>query len=281
MRFVGSATSGADHLDLPWLQQHGIAWATAPGCNADAVVAHVLASVQILAARQGRDWRRWRFGILGLGQVGARLAAALERLDIDWIGRDPLRENVDSAPLSALLHTDVLSLHVPLERSGPYPTWHLLDSEQLGAMRSGAVLVNTSRSEVVVDRLSTQLPLQLALDVWPGEPSVEPGLVATAALATPHIAGYSRAAKQHGGVQVSHALRAWAGARCQHGCRCVVGLTGIAGHRTATRGVARCAGAGGLRSALSRQHAGARAEARCRFRAVARQSSAALNGRRG
>src|SRR5690554_389432 len=54
VRFVGSATIGTDHIDLPWLAQNGIHFAHAPGCNAMAVAEYVLQAVLAWSLEQGK-----------------------------------------------------------------------------------------------------------------------------------------------------------------------------------------------------------------------------------
>ncbi|WP_444678130.1 hypothetical protein [Halomonas sp. E19] len=52
LRFVGTCTIGTDHVDQLALARHGIAFASAPGCNAEAVTDYVLGSLLCLAERQ-------------------------------------------------------------------------------------------------------------------------------------------------------------------------------------------------------------------------------------
>jgi len=74
VRFVGTCTIGTDHLDLSWLKQQGIAFASAPGCNAQAVVDYVLGCLLVLAERSGTPLKQRRYGVVGCGAVGGRLA---------------------------------------------------------------------------------------------------------------------------------------------------------------------------------------------------------------
>ena len=95
-----------------------------------------------------------------------------------------------------LTESDILTLHVPLTREGEDKTFHLLNKENLPLMKRSAILVNTSRGEVVDntalrEALKTGLLRGAALDVWEGEPAADPQLVDLADIATPHIAGYS------------------------------------------------------------------------------------------
>ena len=73
IKFVGTATAGTDHVDQAWLQQAGIGFSAAPGCNAIAVVEYVFSSLLMLAERDGFALRDRTVGIVGVGNVGGRL----------------------------------------------------------------------------------------------------------------------------------------------------------------------------------------------------------------
>ena len=61
IKFVGTATAGTDHVDQTWLQQAGIGFSAAPGCNAIAVVEYVFSALLMLADRSyRRHRRRWQ-----------------------------------------------------------------------------------------------------------------------------------------------------------------------------------------------------------------------------
>src|SRR5438270_13879016 len=73
VRFVATATIGTDHMDLPWLESRGIAWASAPGCNADSVLQWWASALLTLQARGALDVKDLRVGIVGVGNVGSRI----------------------------------------------------------------------------------------------------------------------------------------------------------------------------------------------------------------
>jgi len=84
----------------------------------------------------------------------------------------------------------------PLTLEGEDKTYHLIDAERLSTMKRNAILINSSRGEVVDnpalrEALKGGLLRGAALDVWEGEPAADPELVDLADIATPHIAGYS------------------------------------------------------------------------------------------
>lgn len=219
LRFVATATSGIDHLDTAALDAAGIRWASAPGCNAPAVAEYVASALALLSARTGESLNGKRLGILGLGHTGSRVAALARRLGMTVAWYDPFVDRPLPGRVlhpEALLAADVLSLHVPLSRSGPHATWHWLDAGRLARLRPGAWLINACRGEVIdggalIKALAGERPLQAVLDVWEGEPEPDIGLVHRAALATPHIAGYGLAAKQQGLLMIYQAFCRWQG----------------------------------------------------------------------
>ena len=220
VKFVGTCTIGTDHLDLEYFNQTGIQWASAPGCNARGVVDYVLGSLFTLADLDGADLSRRTYGVVGAGQVGGRLIDVLRGLGWDVRVCDPLREpaagEVHVSLDEILAECDVISLHTPLTRSGPAPTWHLLDAEHLARLRPGAWLINAARGPVVDNQALRQLlserdDVQAVLDVWEHEPSVDLALADLCVLATPHIAGYSLDGRQRGTEQIYQAFCAWQG----------------------------------------------------------------------
>ena len=215
VRFVGTCTIGTDHLDLPGLAAAGVTVASAPGCNARGVVEYVLSCLLTLSERTGLDWRTRRVGIVGVGEVGGRLAQTLTALGVECLLCDPpraARGEGGFAPLDQLLtECDVISCHVPLTRTGADATWHLLDAGRLVALRPGAWLINSSRGPVIDNHalkavLAERADLQVALDVWEQEPQVDCELLQRCALGTPHIAGYSLDGKLRGTEQIYRAL---------------------------------------------------------------------------
>jgi erythronate-4-phosphate dehydrogenase len=213
VRFVGSATIGTDHLDTDWLDRQGIAWAAAPGCNADAAAQSTQAKLLLACRRLGRDYRAQRVGIIGRGNVGTRLLQLLDILGVSALACDPpLAEQGQTGlvDLDQVLAQDVVSLHVPLTREGRWPTWRLLNDETLKTMQPGALLLNAARGEVVdgpalLGALEAGR-IHAALDTWPGEPAIDTGLLQASLVASPHVAGYSLEGRLRG---TSMIYQAW------------------------------------------------------------------------
>ncbi len=219
VEFVATATIGTDHVDLEYLAGAGIGFASAAGCNAEAASEYVVAGLFALSAQRDFDPFARRAGIVGCGNVGSRLAAKLDALDIDTLCCDPplaatgdrSRDYVDFDRL--LAECDLISLHVPLTDSGEHPTWHLLDAPRLERLRPGSVLINAARGAVVdnaalLDVLRQRDDLVVFLDTWEGEPLVARELLARVDLATPHIAGYSVEGRLRGTQMVLAAVGA-------------------------------------------------------------------------
>ena len=212
--FVGTATIGVDHIDRGYLKEQGITYASAPGCNASAVVNYVLTCLLELEASRGIDIDAMQVGIVGLGNVGKRLKAALELWGLTVVAYDPLLESrgVDGlVSIEEVLQSDVLSLHVPMVKGGAYPTHYLMDYQRLKNLKQNAVLINTSRGSVIDNRalrnvLVDRSDLSVVLDVWENEPMLDRELASVVDIATPHIAGYSYDGKVKGTEMVYQAF---------------------------------------------------------------------------
>ncbi|WP_078083935.1 4-phosphoerythronate dehydrogenase [Microbulbifer mangrovi] len=210
VRFVGSCTIGTDHLDTHWLEQLGISWSAAPGCNANSVVEYVFCALAALDV----DWRDRSFGIVGCGNVGGSLQRKLRALDIPCKIYDPwLADNPDAAELHSVLQQDVICLHAPLVKDGPHPSLHMLDKKALAAIKPGAVLISAGRGAVVDNTALSELldaptPFTTVLDVWENEPDINLELLAKTDLGSPHIAGYSHDGKLAGTRMIREAVDA-------------------------------------------------------------------------
>ena len=198
LRFIGSATSGIDHLDLECLARRGIAWAASPNSNAASVVDYVLT----VLAQQEEDFpfgaKGRTVGIIGCGHIGGELMSRLHKLGVHCLISDPPRAaQLPTQPLSELLSAaDILSFHVPLTAA----THHLINRDTLAYMSPDVLLINSSRGTVLsthalLERATAPSPPRLVLDTWEAEPAIDLRLVECARVATPHIAGHSTAAR--------------------------------------------------------------------------------------
>jgi erythronate-4-phosphate dehydrogenase len=199
VKFVGTATSGFDHIDREYLDERGIAFAYAPGSNANSVVEYVLAAIAAVGDKLEQLLAGGVVGIVGYGFIGKAMAARLAALGIRYRIYDPwLEQNSipDAARLDAVLDCDVVTLHPQLVRQQPWPSYHLLGTAQLQRLRPDALLINASRGSVVdnaalLEQIDFGQGLHTVLDVWEGEPDISTALLQRVTLGTAHIAGYS------------------------------------------------------------------------------------------
>ncbi|MEG0343306.1 MAG: 4-phosphoerythronate dehydrogenase [Acinetobacter sp.] len=205
LKFVGSATIGTDHLDINTLEQHGIAWSNAAGCNAQAVAEYVITALLHIDAQFLDLGKQFTLGIIGLGNVGSRLAYMAQLLGWNVIGYDPFVKNlnIQQVELDILLkQANAITTHVPLTQTGEHPTYHLINAETLAMMKPETILINSARGAVVeeaaliADILKNQR--RVVLDVFEHEPEISEELLKIITLVTPHIAGYSLEGKARG-----------------------------------------------------------------------------------
>lgn len=220
---------GLDNIDLEACRAKGVAVGYTPGANAATVAEYTLGLMLALMHRfpwawetlaQERErhnwagWRRWlgadlrgkTVGIVGLGNIGRRLAALLAPFRCRVLASDPLVApeairflGAEPLPLEPLLSQSlVVSLHVPLTPS----TRHLMDADRIACMPRGSYLVNTSRGEVVdakalAEALRSGQLAGAAVDVMERETDpANPLWDAPNLLATPHIASATEDALQ-------------------------------------------------------------------------------------
>ena len=204
VQFVGSATIGTDHIDLAYLQQRAIGFANAPGCNAEGVVDYVLANLWRLLGQELLDKT---VGIVGVGNVGGRLARRLEALGVKLLLNDPPRARAGEQGFvelaQVLEQAEVICCHTPLTRSGELATEHLIGAEELAKLQPNTILLNAGRGPVIdnaalLAHLQQQPEQPVVLDVWEAEPKVDSELAALVQIGSPHIAGYSLEGKVRG-----------------------------------------------------------------------------------
>ncbi len=206
VQFIATATIGFDHIDLDYCRHHNIAVATSAGCNARGVLQWIAASLALLAKRNGFAPQERILGIVGVGNVGRLVKEYAESWGFRTICCDPPREEQEHlgfVSLEEVLYTaDIVTLHTPLDHS----THHLVNSENISLLRSGATLINASRGECVATEATKRNDLTYITDVWENEPIVDSNYLAKSLIATPHIAGYSAQGKANATALAVQAL---------------------------------------------------------------------------
>ncbi len=208
VRFIASATIGYDHIDTDFCREKGIGWTNAPGCNSSSVEQYMVSSLLWLASHRNIDLRTLSLGVIGVGNVGSKVARAAGALGMKVLLNDPPRERTEGSDDFVSLEelkeqSDIISLHVPLNKGGLDNTEHLVNREFLTHLKSGAILINTSRGAVVdeaalLEGIRSGKLSDVILDVYITEPIINQELLEALTLATPHIAGYSLDGKANG-----------------------------------------------------------------------------------
>ena len=224
VKFVGTATAGVDHFDIEAIERLGVAWAAAPGSNAVSVVEYVLCALAT-AGWFERVVSGLPVGLIGLGQVGERLAHRLMHLGCEVLAYDPLRvdwpSDIRRTEMEEILCQPVISLHANLHDQGAHASRGLLDAaraEQMVAAISkregGGLFINAGRGDLMTLEALGRLvesSWTVILDTWPGEPSLSAELLSRCDWVSPHIAGHSIKARENGSDLLAVALARWAG----------------------------------------------------------------------
>jgi D-3-phosphoglycerate dehydrogenase len=236
LRVIARAGIGLDNVDVETATRRGVLVVNAPQSNIVSAAEHTMALLLAQARnvaladaslRAGR-WERARFqgielygktlGVVGLGRVGAMVAARAGAFGMRVVAYDPYvsRERgrqlgVELMPnLEALLvQADVVTIHLPLTAE----TTGLIGPRELGLMKPGARLVNTSRGGIVDEEAMTAALAQgrlggAALDVFAHEPP-EPGplLRDERVVVTPHLGASTVEAQDKAGMTIAEMVR--------------------------------------------------------------------------
>ncbi len=228
---VARAGTGVDNIDVEAATRRGILVLNAPDSNTVAVAEHTLALMLALARHipqadaglhagcwekkrlMGTELRDKTLGLVGLGRVGAAVAARARGFEMTLLAHDPLvsperaqRLNVELVSLEELLRrADYVSLHVPATER----TRGFIGPSALGQMKPTAYLINCARGDIVdeqalCDALRAGRIAGAALDVFPDEPHVNPSLVACPNIVlTPHLGASTQEAQSGAALQVA------------------------------------------------------------------------------
>ena len=216
VQLVVTATIGYDHIDTEWLESAGIAWTNCPGCNATSVAQWVRNS--LLAT----DLHIGTLGIVGYGHVGRAVAATMRPCVERIVVNDPplsesgllCANDLDSTYSLgelAAIGADAITFHTPLTLGGKHPTLHLADQDFFDRLARPTVIINAARGGVVDEAallraMDRGIVTHALIDTWEGEPHINPELLHRAAIATPHIAGYSADGKANASRMVVEAI---------------------------------------------------------------------------
>ena len=201
-RFIGTATIGTDHIDSQWCEANGITVINAPGCNAPAVAQYVFGSIMQVA---NRPLNQYTIGIVGVGHVGSIVERWAKGLGMNVMVCDPPRMRAEGgdhwSSLSEIAEkADIITFHTPLIREGDDATYHIADDNFFASLRRSPVIINSARgaicdTDALIRAIDNGWVSAAVVDCWEGEPDISLELLKRAAIATPHIAGYSHDGK--------------------------------------------------------------------------------------
>lgn len=216
VEFIASATIGFDHIDTEYCAANGIEWTNAAGCNSASVAQYICSCLLNLAERHSLTLKNMTLGVVGVGNVGSKVAHVGRSLGMNVLLNDPPRAEKEGndgfCELTEIIEkSDFITLHVPLEKSGSHPTFHLADASFIAGMKSDSFLINSSRGAVCDNQalkaaLKSRAIAGAVLDVWENEPNIDCELLGLLDFATPHIAGYSTDGKANGTAMSVQAL---------------------------------------------------------------------------
>lgn len=207
VRFVATATIGIDHVDVDYLKTKNVFFADAKGCNAFSVAEYVICSIANIYYNNKLQFDNKKIGIVGYGNIGTKISTFAEAIGLKTVINDPPLERSTSQKifhnLIDTLHSDIVTFHVPLNKTGTDKTYHMIDDEKINHIKENTLLINTSRGPVVDNnilkrRLFEKDNINTAFDVWENEPDIDSELANKTDISTAHIAGYSLEGKLNG-----------------------------------------------------------------------------------
>ena len=167
VRFIATATIGFDHIDLDYCRRRQIGVATAAGCNARGVLQWIAAVLHHLSQRDGWHPAEKTLGVVGAGHVGELVRRYAASWGFRVLTCDPPRAaregGGDFVPLEEVArHCDLVTFHTPLDAT----TRRMADEALLRRLKPKAVVINSSRGEVVDGDALLRSGRPYILDVW-------------------------------------------------------------------------------------------------------------------
>ncbi len=208
VKFIATATIGYDHIDVAFCNSKNIKWINAPGCNSSSVMQYIASALLTLACKEKYNLHEMTIGVVGVGNVGSKVARLSKTLGMNVLLNDPPRERKEGngkfISLNELIdRSNIITFHVPLIKEGLDKTYHLADDLFFEKLKEKKMLFNTSRGEVVStsalkNAIKNKIIVKSVIDVWENEPNIDRELLNLVDITTPHIAGYSADGKANG-----------------------------------------------------------------------------------
>lgn len=234
---------GVDRVDVAAAEKRGIVVTNTPGANSTAVcelafglMLSVARNIPALhTATQKGEWPRYdgielrekKLGIVGMGEIGKRLAVRARAFEMSVVAYDPFFDeafatahNIQQVSLDKLFSCcDVISLHVPLTEE----THHMINDESIAKMKSGVIIINTARGGLIDEKaavmaLETGKIRGLGLDAFDQEPLTDSLLKGNPrVITTPHTGAHTNEAiARMGMMAVENAAAVLNGTLCRY-----------------------------------------------------------------
>lgn len=167
LKFITTTTTGADWIDLLEAKRLGIVVSTCKGANAESVAEHTWGMILDLSKRitefdraarkgaydfsqfSGREVFGKTLGILGLGDIGTKVARIANSFNMTVLGYNRSNKSIDGLRQTSLemlfSKSDIISIHLPLTAQ----TRNIVNTESIKMMKEGVIIVNTAREEIM------------------------------------------------------------------------------------------------------------------------------------
>jgi D-3-phosphoglycerate dehydrogenase / 2-oxoglutarate reductase len=237
LKAIGRAGVGVDNIDRSAATDHGVVVMNTPSGNTISTAEHAFtlmlslarnipqAHASIIAGKwdrksfEGVELFGKRLAILGMGRIGTEFAKRAQAFGMIVVAYDPfltaaraqsLKVELAESAAIALTGADVVTLHIPLTPE----TEHIMDSERIGLMNPGALIINCARGGLV-DEAAAKAHIDsghlagIALDVFEVEPPPAdfPLFGAKKCVFTPHLGASTAEAQENVGIEVAHQVR--------------------------------------------------------------------------
>lgn len=231
LKIIGRAGVGVDNIDLEAATERGIIVVNAPDGNTNSAAEHTMAMLMAMArkipqafhALRNKNWDRKSYvgvelknktlGVVGLGRIGAEVAARAKGQRMNVIAYDPFltaekaeKLGIDFGTVEEVLKAaDFITVHTPLLKE----TRHLINEEAFKLMKDGVQIVNCARGGIIDENalynaIKSKKVAGAALDVFEQEPMVDFRLLdLPEVVATPHLGASTIEAQESVAVDVS------------------------------------------------------------------------------
>lgn len=196
LRFIATRSTGFEHIDLEACKEKGIIVSNVPFYGENTVAEHTFALILSLSRNihktyvrtinnnfslenlQGFDLKGKTLGVIGAGKIGLHVIRMAKGFGMNVLAFDVTKNSFMAEILGfeyadidfILKNSDIISLHAPLNKA----TYHLINKDNIGIIKKGAVIVNTSRgglieTDALLEALDSGIISGAGLDVFEGE----------------------------------------------------------------------------------------------------------------